>query len=94
MSKPQNINIENELVYLADDLYKYDTSFFTGCSRMRLIIEKKKLKLLRSGFPEIHNWSYYERLLTDNVVKGSRKSLDSQYEVYKTRKRAARNAIK
>lgn len=44
MSKPQNINIENELVYLADDLYKYDTSFFTGCSRMRLIIEKKKLK--------------------------------------------------
>ena len=43
MSKPQNINIENELVYLADDLYKYDTSFFTGCSRMRLIIEKKKL---------------------------------------------------
>jgi hypothetical protein len=44
MSKPNSINIENELVYLADDLYKYDQAFFPGCNRMRLIIEKKKLK--------------------------------------------------
>ena len=43
MNKPININIENELVYLADDLYNYDTAFFPGCNRIRLIIEKKKL---------------------------------------------------
>jgi len=44
MNKPIHIKIDNELVYLADDLYKYDTAFFPGCNRMRLIIEKKKLK--------------------------------------------------
>jgi len=43
MNKPISINIENELVYLADELYKYDTLFFTGCTRVRLIIVKKKL---------------------------------------------------
>ena len=34
MNKPIHIKIDNELVYLADDLYKYDTAFFPGCNRM------------------------------------------------------------
>jgi len=44
MNKPKSININNEIVYNAKEIYKYDTSFFIGCSRIRLIIEKKKLK--------------------------------------------------
>jgi hypothetical protein len=45
MSKPQSFIIENENVYLAQEIYNYDPVFFTGISgRIRLIIEKKKLK--------------------------------------------------
>ena len=44
MNKPQSININNETVYSAEEIYKYDPSFFIGCARVRLIIEKKKLK--------------------------------------------------
>ena len=43
MNKPQSIIINNETVYCAEEIYKYDASFFIGCSRVRLIIEKKKL---------------------------------------------------
>jgi len=44
MNKPQSININNETVYCAEEIYKYDPSFFIGVARVRLIIEKKKLK--------------------------------------------------
>jgi len=44
MNKPQSININNEIVYSAEEIYKYDPSFFIGVARVRLIIEKKKLK--------------------------------------------------
>jgi len=44
MNKPQSININNETVYSAEEIYKYDPSFFIGVARVRLIIEKKKLK--------------------------------------------------
>jgi len=44
MNKPQNIIINNENVYCAEEIYKYDPSFFIGVARVRLIIEKKKLK--------------------------------------------------
>lgn len=44
MNKPQCLKIENEYVYLADDLRKYDKTFFTGCMKTsRLIVEKKKI---------------------------------------------------
>lgn len=43
MDKPQPIKILNENVYNAEDIYKYDSSYFIGCNRIRLIIEKKKL---------------------------------------------------
>ena len=44
MNKPQSIIINNENVYCAEEIYKYDPSFFIGVARVRLIIEKKKLK--------------------------------------------------
>ncbi len=44
MNKPVSFIINNEIVYSADEIYNYDKNFFIGCSRLRLIIEKKKLK--------------------------------------------------
>jgi hypothetical protein len=45
MNKPQSFIIENENVYIALDIYNYDTAFFIGvCGRIRLIVEKLKLK--------------------------------------------------
>jgi hypothetical protein len=45
MDKPQSFIIDNENVYIAQDIYNYDTAFFTGvCGRTRLIVEKLKLK--------------------------------------------------
>ena len=43
MNKPNSININNEIVYDAEEIYNYDKAFFIGCSRIRLIIEKKRL---------------------------------------------------
>lgn len=45
MSKPKSFIIDNQNVYLAQEIYNYDPAFFTGISgRIRSIIEKKKLK--------------------------------------------------
>lgn len=44
MNKPTCIKINNQIVYNAEDIYNYDAAFFIGCNRIRLIIEKKKLK--------------------------------------------------
>jgi hypothetical protein len=45
MDKPKSFIIDNNNVYIAQDIYNYDTAFFTGvCGRMRLIVEKLKLK--------------------------------------------------
>ena len=44
MNKPTCIKINNQTVYNAEDIYNYDAAFFIGCNRIRLIIEKKKLK--------------------------------------------------
>jgi len=46
MNKPPSIKINNQTVYNADDLYNYDSAFFIGCNRIRLIIEKKKLSFI------------------------------------------------
>jgi hypothetical protein len=44
MNKPQTITINDDSVYNAEEVYNYDKNFFIGCARVRLIIEKKKLK--------------------------------------------------
>jgi hypothetical protein len=44
MNKPISIKIENETIYLAEEIYNYDKAFFNGCSRVRLIVEKKNKK--------------------------------------------------
>ena len=43
MEKPELINIDNNNYYLAENLFNYDTAFFYGCSRIRTIIDKKRL---------------------------------------------------
>jgi hypothetical protein len=43
MNKPTPIILDNETVYEAEQLYKYDTLFFHGCARIRTIIDKKRL---------------------------------------------------
>ena len=43
MEKPTTILIENEVYYEAEKLYLYDKLFFNGCSRIRSIIDKKRL---------------------------------------------------
>ena len=43
MNKPTTIIIENEVYYEAEKLYLYDKLFFNGCSRIRSIIDKKRL---------------------------------------------------
>jgi prophage antirepressor-like protein len=43
MEKPQSFVVLDEVVYNADEIYKYDKLFFIGCSRSRLIVEKKNL---------------------------------------------------
>jgi hypothetical protein len=43
MDKPQSITINGEIVFNAEEVYKYDKSFFIGCPRVRTIIEKKKI---------------------------------------------------
>lgn len=44
MNKPQSISINNKTVFSAEELLNYDKGFFIGCSRVRLIIEKKRLQ--------------------------------------------------
>ena len=43
MDKPTSIILDNETVFEAELLYKYDTLFFHGCARIRTIIDKKRL---------------------------------------------------
>jgi hypothetical protein len=43
MEKPNTILIDNEVFYEAEKLYLYDKLFFNGCSRIRSIIDKKRL---------------------------------------------------
>ena len=43
MDKPTPIILDNETVFEAEQLYKYDTIFFYGCDRIRTIIDKKRL---------------------------------------------------
>jgi hypothetical protein len=43
MNKPIRFLLDNIKVYEAINVYNYDPSFFFGCSRIRLIINKKKL---------------------------------------------------
>ena len=45
MEKPSSFIFENENVYIAQDIYDYDTAFFNGVNtKMRTIITKKNLK--------------------------------------------------
>ena len=43
MTKPNSFILENEIVYEAEKLYEFDTVYFYGCSRIRTIIDRKKL---------------------------------------------------
>ena len=43
MTKPTSFILENNIVYEAEHLYNYDILYFNGCSRIRTIIDRKKL---------------------------------------------------
>jgi hypothetical protein len=43
MQRPTTIKIKKHEVYNAEDVYKFDQVYFNGCSRIRNIINKKKL---------------------------------------------------
>lgn len=42
--KPSSLTINDKVVYNADELYQYDKAFFYGCSRLRTVIDKKRLE--------------------------------------------------
>ena len=94
MSKPQCITVNNENVYTADEIYKYDKAFFIGCSRVRLIIDKKGLKdedyffAYKKGDNWIRSTANYPRaklfLREEYVVKNVPKMMDEvKQELYK-----------
>jgi len=94
MNKPQTININNKVVYNAEEIYNYDKKFFIGCTRVRLIIEKKKLKETDYFFAYMKNdkWinstSNYPRaklfLKEGYVIKNIPKFMDKiKQELYK-----------
>jgi hypothetical protein len=41
--EPTTIKIKKHVVYSAEEVYKYDQAYFNGCSRIRTIIDKKRL---------------------------------------------------
>jgi len=43
MSKPIVIQLDGHILYQAEELYNYDSVYFYGCSRIRTIIDKKRL---------------------------------------------------
>jgi hypothetical protein len=44
LKKPITFKFNNLNVYLAEEIYNYDSTFFPGCSmRLRNMIEKKRL---------------------------------------------------
>ena len=61
MEKQQllRVNLNNNDYYLAEDLYNYDTAFFYGCSRIRTIIDKKRLQQEKDyifGYKKTNIW--------------------------------------
>lgn len=44
VNKPEPLNINGQMVYSGDELYQYDKVYFYGCSRLRTVIDKKRLE--------------------------------------------------
>jgi len=94
MNKPIPITINNDNVYLAQDLYNYDIAFFNGCSKIRNIIIKKELEetdyiyaYIKNGEIKLSNYTYPKAnlyLKEEWVVKNVPKMMDIvKQELYK-----------